>query len=576
MTSKRANVFVVPGEPNSDWLQLSADAFARMKRLLGWEVNLFLPAGELAHAANIRFAAESFAGPEAVVSYLMARLQQAGAVYERPGQFPICKNCGLPAFPSQKCECDDGVHLAERGGCYFRIGRYRQGCIDHLAQTSIVLPANQRNHVIELSQGMPTDDVLIALKTTGAQKTFQPTQWLSNLAAILSTAGYPRDEGGYLKLWSNTYFFVPRAKISFVHFWCSLLAALKLPPPGGFVCHNDIEIRDRRQQMVNPLLLARNYGADSIRFFFLAARTQAGENTFTEDQVVQRLNHDLASELGGLNTRVTAMVMQYAGEMVPRPNILTRQNSDLELREQALAAPEKVEGFLLAQELPQAIHSVKNLIWAADKFIALSTPHRLAQDGSQQERLSTVLYNICEAMRFIAILLKPIMPGIAQSILVQLGIDQIPSLTAWAATGRWGLLPVDTKILPQPVLFPRIVPGFGGSEQDLILREELARINMVVARILSVEGVPDYEGLLRLILYDGSQRYSVLAPITRPVSGLALEGKKVVLLANLKPTEVEGMQSEGEVLVVEAGVGRPELVFVGTEVPEGSKVLCLS
>jgi methionyl-tRNA synthetase len=579
MAKKQANICVIPGGLDSDWLQLPADAFARLKRLLGWEVNLLLSSGEFARVFKIGYAGEDFAGPETVISHLIMRLQQAGAVYKRTSQFAVCETCGMPEPQSQQCsKCGGNIIRAEREGYYFRVQRYHEKILELSAEEDLVLPPYQQGYVLNSLSNMSSEDVLIALKVSRAKQKFLPAHWFSALAAILSGCGYPGDEGGFQRLWASTYLFIPREKLNYIYYWCGVLLALHLPGPGGFICHSSLKILDRRQQEVSLLLLAQNYGQESIRYLLLAIKATPGENVFSEDQVIQRINHDLANELGNLVARIISMVSRYAGEMVPPPNILTRQNADLELRERALETPGKVEQYINSQELFQAIRAVKNLIGATNRFIVSTAPWQLATGGNQQERLNTVLYNICEALRFIAVTLKPIMPEAAQSILGQLGIDSIPSLSAWSSLGQWGLLPVDTKILPQPALFPRIVSGYGGigPEQDLILREDLARINMVVARVLSAGAVTEYEGLLHLILYDGRQRYSALAPVARSAPPAALEGKKVVLLSNLRPTEVEGMLSEGEVLVLETETGNLKLVFVDDDIPEGSKVLCLS
>ncbi len=579
MAKKQANICVIPGGSGSDWLQLLADAFARLKRLLGWEVNLYLAPGEFARVFKIGFAEENFAGPEPVIEHLIMRLQQAGAVYKRSGQFAVCETCGLPDAGSQQCSnCGGNIIRAEREGYYFRVGRYDKKILELTAEESLVLPPYQQGYVLNSISNMPAEDVLIALKVSRAKQKILPANWFGTLAATLSGCGYPGDEGGFQRSWANTYLFIPREWLSHIYYWCGVLLALNLPKPGGFVCHSSLKILDRREQEVSLLLLAQNYGQESIRYLLLAIKAAPGENVFTEDQVIQRINHDLANELGNLVARVISMVSKYAGDMIPPPNILTRQNADLELRERALETPGIVEQYISSQELFQAILAIKNLIGATNRFIVSNAPWQLATAGNQQARLNTVLYNICEALRFIAVTLKPIMPEAAQSILGQLGIDNIPSSYTWSSLGQWGLLPVGTKILPQPVLFPRIVPGYGGigPEQDLILREELARINMVVARVLSAEAVAEYDGLLHLILYDGRQRCSVLAPVARACQPAALEGKKVVLLSNLRPTEVEGMPSEGEVLVLETETGNLKLIFVGDDIPEGSKVLCLS
>lgn len=579
MPQKQANIWVLPGGTNSEWQQLPADALARLKVMLGWDADLYLTPAEFARVFQIGFVEEDYAGNESMISHLVTRLQQAGAVYKRTSNYTICQDCGYPGAQSQQCnKCGGNIISAEREGYYFRIQQYREKLNQLIGSENLVLPKNQQGYVQNYVSNMPTEDYLIALKVSRDKQEFLPEDWFRALASVLSGSGYSVEDGGFQRLWPNTYLFFPREALSDMYYWCGVFLALNLPEPGGFVCHGGIKLLDQSQQEVSPLLLAQNYGRDSIRYLLLAAKATTGENIYSEDQIIHRINHDLANELGNLVTRVISLVTRYAGGMVPSPNILTRQNADLELRERALDTPGKVERHISSQELPQAIRAIRHLIGVTNRFIVSTVPWQLADDPEQQERLNTVLYNICESLRFVAVSLRPIMPETAQRIIEQLGIEGISELSSWSSLEQWGLLPVDSKVSPQAVLFPRIIPGYEGigPYQDLIHREELARINMVVARVLSAEPVAEYEELLHLILYDGRQRYSVLAPVARSSPPTLLEGKKVVLLSNLMPTETEGLKNEGEILVLATEAGNLRPVFIADDIPEGSEVSCLN
>lgn len=578
MSKRQANIFVIPGEASSDWQQLPADSLARLKRQLGFEVNLLLTPGEITRVFKINYGAHNFNGPDSVVSHLVMRLQQAGAVYSRNSQFSLCETCGLPGSQLAPCsQCGGNIIQAEREGLYFRFQRYREEILTLLARGDLLRPTCCRDALPGNLNSLPTEDVFVARKVSRTKQKYLPADWFAALAAVMSGCGYPGDEGGFQKVWANSHLFIPRDKQDLIYLWCGALLALQIPTPAAFVSHGPIQIVDQRQKEVSPSILAQNYGHECLRYLLLAQKTTPEENTYPEDQAVHRINHDLASELGSLVTSATAMVSQYAGEMVPKPNVLTRQSADLALRERALETPDKVERYIDGQELYLAVKAVMNLVGATNRFMAATQPRQLAAAGSQ-ERLNTVLYNLCEALRFIAILLKPILPGTGSRILGQLGIEGFSALSTWSSLNQWGLLPPLTKVFPQAELFPRIVIGYGGLSpaQELIRREELARVNMVVARILSAEVVAEYEGLLHLILFDGRQRYSVLAPIARSSAPASLEGKKAVLVSNLRPIQVEGYSNEGEILVLDAGAGGGKPVLLAEDVPEGSKVLCLS
>lgn len=570
MSRRSANIYVIPGGPESQWHQLPADALARQKSLAGWDVRLFLSPGEFSRVFKLRFSTEEFKGPEGVVSHLVSRLEQAGVLYRETGRFSLCPTCGGTAGKPGPClRC--GSDVVEGDALWqMRLGPLPEA-LPPLANQ--IHPPHRREPVLaDISRLLP-GGVPAALESS--QGTILPGDWLGALAAVLAGCGYPGDEGGQ-KLLAATYIFLPPEKSSYILYWTHLLKALRLPEPGGFICHGPFRVLDRRQQEVSPLLLAQNYGQESIRYFLLAVNTAPGENTYTEEKVIQRINHDLANDLGNLVARIITLVSQYAGEMVPRPNLLTRQSADLELRERALETPTRIEEHVSSHQAFLAIRVLKNLIGATDRYILSAAPQRMGQEEEGQERLNTVVYSICEALRFIAVSLKSIIPDTAETILSQLGLENASSLGAWSSLAQWGLLPENTKVNPGALLFPRIYSGYGGVGKDLLPREELSRFNMVVARVLSAEAVKEYEGLLHLILYDGRQRYSVLAPVGRSGPADALEGKKVVLFSNLRPRHIEGLLSEGEVLVLETETGSPRVVLVDSDIPEGSKVLCLS
>lgn len=579
MAKKQYNLIVVPGDKNSHWLQLPADATARFRRMQGCQVNLVLSPGEFTRAFEVHATEGNFIGPSGVVSYLLTRLQQVGAVYKQNNQFAVCQSCGLPGREELPCSsCGNKVIYTTREGYYFRVQQYREDILQFIGRGDSVLPAWHRDQVATSLSTLATADVLIAQKSSRLQQEIYPSDWFGSLAAVMATLGLPGDEGGLLRLMAGAFIYCPWERLADIYLWCGVFAALDLPWPGGFICHGYYRLLDRQDKEVSLHLLAQNYGKERIRYMLLAAKGQQRDNVFSEDQAIQRINHDLTNGLSNLVSRVITLVSQHAGDLVPPPNILTRENSDLELRETALAGPTKMDRCVSAQDMAATINVVKDIIKAAESFATAADLSRLAADSAREERLHTVIYNLCEALRFIAILLKPLMPEAAANILSQLGLEEKSDLGTLRSLEQWGMLPVGTKIASQPQLFPPITTNYGhvGSRRDLVLREELARIKMVAARILSAEAVAQYEGAQRLILFDGNRRYSVLVSVGFGGNIGSLEGKKVVLLANVKPREIEGVIDDGEVLLLKSEAGDMDLVFLADDVPEGSRILCLS
>ena len=583
MAKKQVYVNVLPGGADYEWMLLAADTFARLRRLTGHDVDFSETIGvELEFAQLFKISQEKRVldgAIETAVAHLVAKLQQSGDVYKQPTQCNVCLDCGCPDpdLLQMRCtSCGGAVAKSHRDGYFFRLSRHVDGLLDMVSNRNLVQPRFQQSDLVNIFTNKPPEDVLLALGVTREKKQLYAGNWLKELAFNLVRCGYPSGEGTFVRTWPESYIFVPRELMDYIYFWCGIITALKIPRPGGLICHSPLQIIDKKDQQVSPLLLAKNYGHEGLRFFMLGVKIAPGEGRYSEDQVIQKINHDLANELGNLVSRVVSLVSQFAEGMIPPPDVLTRQTGDLELRESALETPGKIEAYIEAQEVYQAVKVIKNYIGKTNRFIELTAPWQLAA-SEDKARLYTILYNLCEALRFLAVCLKVLLPDTALTILRQMGIDSTASLSSWQSLQQWGLIPVGTRILEEPPLFPRIVPGYSGvgPELDLIMREELARIHMVVARVVSAEPVADFQGLLQLILYDGRQRRRVLAPVARSYQPSSLTGKKLVMIANLRPVEVQGLFSEGEVLVTEADSGRRLLVFANDDIPEGSAVLCL-
>lgn len=573
--NKKVQISVL-GDTSYDLLMVAADSLARLKRLLGEDVSLFATDNEFHQVFKISSEDRPSSQRDQVLS-IITRLQQSGDVYLKDTPCRVCEECHQPG-EAKECPSCGGVTIETERACYYlRLSDNTQK-ISEMLRPDLFFPPSQRNDLLNSLINRPPDDVLVAVAFSREEKEIMPLPWFQFLADNLAWCGYSTDEAAFPKLWAETYIFISRDLLEYISPWCGMLSALNLPAPRAIVSHHSIQILDGKGQEVRPLLLAKNYGYQGLRYFMMGTRVGPGENSYTEEQVIKVINHDLANELGNLVSRVISLVTRFSEGIIPAPDLLTRRTSDLDLRETALDLPVKIKAHLENQELSRVVRLIKNLVGETNRFIESSAPWQLAGSPDKQGRLNTVLYNLCETLRFLAVSLKPILPEAGNSILQQLGVDGSSEITTWSSVQQWGLIPFGFRINEQPALFPRILPGFGGigPEPDLIMREDLARIKMVAARVVSAEPVPEYEGLFQLFLYDGRQRIRVLAPVAHSYTPLFLSGKKVILIANLRPVEANDLYSEGEVLLAESESGRPVLVFVGDDIPEGSKILCLS
>lgn len=561
-------------------MAVAADVFVRQKRLTEDIAFYASNAGlyplsqekleEIQTVFNVAFRHQGIEAG-ALLASVIDKLQQAGLAKAVETKGLSCKQCN--AFTSEQVSsCPRCGHKVEKGSGLTWVlhcpGSKKLSDLKSLVlfprgqQVAPAAPPQREVPLATVCWDMPVDTAI-------------PSSWLAGFLNCLTMAGYG-DESLFVRIWPVSWAFATRDYWS-EHLinWAWMLHLLDLPQPGIAVVQPH-SLVDRRSHSVTPLLLAKNYGTDALRYVMLGIKPGSGDAKLTEDQIIQRINQDLANELGNLVSRVIAMVERYADGLVPKPDVLTRTTADLELREVALDTPTVVAKHLESLEPHLALTATRRLIGQTNRFIEATAPWQLVTGTANQDRLHTVLYSLCEALRFIGTVLTPILPDTGEKILAQLGLALGQNFNHWDAMKQWGLLAAGTRISPLPPLFPRIIPGkTTEAEPELILREDLKRISLVVARIVSAERVATADWLLQLVLYDGTQRRRVLTPIARYYSTAELAGLKVILLANMRPVALEGIISEGEVLLVKTDDGGLKLVEVDADIPEGSKVYAI-
>lgn len=360
----------------------------------------------------------------------------------------------------------------------------------------------------------------------------------------------------------------------------------------GMVLKDGSKMSKSKGNVVDPVILCDRYGVDAIRYFLLREIPFGADGLFTNEALINRINYDLANDLGNLLSRTTAMVQKYFGGSIPAQ----RQAEDLDQDLVAMATSlrgryeESMDGF----QFSNALAEVWKLIARSNKYIDETMPWALGKAPDKAPRLAAVLYNLCECLRIVSILITPFMPETAPKIQAQIGAGA--DVCNWDSADQWGLLPADAVVSKGETLFPRIDVAKEIAELDEILiqkpaekkaeapkREQpvegvamigiddFAKVELRVAEIVACEPVKRAKKLLKLTLNDGQGQRVVASGIAKYYTPDQLVGRHVVLVANLKPAVLCGVESCGMILAADCAGGDVKVIFVD-EIPAGSKI----
>jgi methionyl-tRNA synthetase len=383
--------------------------------------------------------------------------------------------------------------------------------------------------------------------------------------------------------------------------WPALLMALDLPVPKkvyghGWLLFGGDKMSKSKGNVVDPVVLCGRYGVDAVRYFLLREVPFGQDGSFTNEALITRVNADLANDLGNLVSRAVAMAQKYFGGKLPKER--QPEPVDTDLREMAEGLKPRVEKLMDELQIPTALTEIFKFISRTNKYIDETAPWLLAKDEAMRPRLASVMYNLLDSIRVAAVLLSPCMPQTAPKIYAQIGAET--SVTGWDAAGTFGLLPEDVAVTQGDALFPRI-----DLEKELEALEKLgapvskpeakpqteakpenvttlldiadfARVELKVAEIKACEPVPKSDKLLRLQIDDGTAVRQIVSGIHEWYEPADLIGKKIVLVANLKPAKLRGVESNGMLLAADTpdadGNDRARVIFVDSDVPNGAKV----
>ncbi len=528
-----------------------------------------------------------------VVHEILERVYENGDIFlgEYPGLY--CVGCERyyteKELVNGKCpQHDIPLEYRSEENYFFRMEKYRPWLREFLEDNpDFIRPERYRNEVLGMLRE-PLGDLSISRSKERVpwgiplpwDETHVTYVWFDALINYYSALKSKNLDEHY---WQHTQHFIAKDILK-PHgiFWPTMLKSAGLPlykhlNVHGYWLTDEGKMSKSKGNVIKPLDLKDKYGNDAFRYFLLRDMSFGIDATFSEVALAQRINADLANDLGNLLQRTLGMLGKYCDGVIPASNEKTTADEDLIAAFSAL--PEVLIDHFDNLHFDRAIEKVLESIRLANKYIADNKPWQLAKDETKSERLNTVLYNCTEALRCAAIALSPFMPSKTKELLKQLGLENNYSL---ADVGKWGLTPAGTKTAQGQSLFPKV--DLTALNASLTLTEEVleykpevsiddfAKLDLRVAEIIKCENHPKADKLLVLTVRLGPEERTIVSGIRKWYKAEEMLGKKVIIVTNLKPVKLRGILSQGMILAAEDKDSNLTVSTLDRDIASGSEV----
>ena len=505
-------------------------------------------------------------------------------------------------------ECRRATSKLIESNYFFKMSLYQDWLVDYIkTHPGFIQPEYRANETLGFLR-KPLGDLCISRPKSrlswGIELPFDKDYvcyvWFDALINYISAIGYGTDEEKFRKWWSGAHHLIGKDILT-THtvYWPTMLKAMDLPMPKSIFAHGWwLSGQDKMSKslgnVVNPMDMMNLFGVDAFRYCLMAEMVLGNDASFTQSSFIKRYNSDLANDLGNMLSRAVKLTIKYFEGRIPAPG--GYEAPDRELRDQALASIPLMRSAVENMKIDRGIDGVMNVVRAANRYMEKTAPWTLAKEGNMA-RLATVLYTTAETLRIVSGLLLPVMPCKMKEFRMKLGLpEEIAEKSDFAGRlAKWGTLEPGTQVQDTDALFPRIVieepmaqlkaegrkanpkaeekkSGTVAVGAETVTIDDFAKISLKTAKILEAEKVEGADKLLKLKISLGTETRQIVSGIAKYYTPEELVGKIIIVVANLKPAKIRGVESFGMLIAAKTGDTLKLATIDGGEFPDGIAV----